>query len=283
MLNQVEERNSSEGTDELDFQTARNKSSIIDGPPDQGFEFPEEMKVDRVGTQVIKAKQPPSQREHLLIPKQADEFETGSISSFKVASAQNKNLNSMHFDDMSSYGGTVMGKEDSNGRRTQIIDDMTSQGSYMVKVTGNEDRQFDDGSSQGSSQMVRVAAAGGKFDDMSSQGSYMVRGGGGGRFDDMSSQGSYMVKVGRDGQQMVDDMSSQGSYMVRAPGGQHFDDDLSSQGSYLVRSAQHGHAAGHGLDDHSNGSYMIRPIQEEEKHEEEEDNRSGRNLLRKAQ
>jgi len=59
------------------------------------------------------------------------------------------------FDDQSSQGGAF--------KRTQIIDDMSSQGSYMVRAVDK----------------VRGGNVN-TFDDMTSQGSYMVRGYNGG-------------------------------------------------------------------------------------------------------
>jgi|DEB0MinimDraft_12_1074336.scaffolds.fasta_scaffold86387_2 hypothetical protein len=80
--------------------------------------------------------------------------------------------------DLVSQGTVLM--QPGNGRN-QVIDDLQSSGSFMVK--GNTGNQFDDMSSQGS-YMVRAGNA-----DMQSEGSFMVRvpAGGNAKFDDMSS------------------------------------------------------------------------------------------------
>lgn len=74
---------------------------------------------------------------------------------------------------------------------------MQSTGSYMVKVGNTKGPQpFDDVTSNGS-YMIRASGTTNNLpDDMQSTGSYMVKVGNGVKqFDDMSSQGSYLIKA----------------------------------------------------------------------------------------
>lgn len=194
-------------------------SSFLDS---KEFEENKDKTGERSKTQFVKSNQVPikEKTKAQIEIEEVDNFETGSN---EDVIERKSSVGELHFDEANSGINS-----DTKFSKTNKSNDIMSDGSYMRNLPENT-QIVDDMSSQ-ASYMIKVPTQ--NNDDMSSQGSYMVRAGQSGhdQFDDMSSSGSYMKRIGTSGGQQVDDMSSQGSYMVRMK-----NDDISSQGSYMIK------------------------------------------------
>ena len=123
----------------------------------EGKDFFDQQKRNRISTQIIKPK-----GEGVV-----ETFQKKTTQIIGVADGPIMNFDDVEEDEESSYM-VKQGQNDDNMSQMTVpmgggkFDDMTSQGSYMVKAPASGAKQFDDMSSQGS-YMVKV---GGKADDM---------------------------------------------------------------------------------------------------------------------